>query len=375
MAEAKPARRRSSQELKFDLSHVRTREPVKQHAWKNGADPGVDAEPGSFAARVESKRVDLVALVKEGIPPRAYHAHSDGMFVKGKRHLIAAPAKTGKSIVCLAHWTRLALAGERIVVLDRENGADVYAERLAAIMDAWGLTKAKRSLVQKNLIYVDYPVLKREDAAELVRYLRDDLAADLVCFDSQRLFLTDYGFSERDTDDYSRFMGYCVDPLHRVGITTVLIDNVGHGDDKRARGTSSKGDLNEQLFSLRVPHEFDRSRRGTAQLVLERSRFGDRGSWRMAIGAGEFGEWESDAERSEKIVASIAQTKPALKPTVYEVLRAAEGPMGLHKLLGRVRAKEVKVGRSADAKRVLSEWVADPAEPLRHVEGGYVCDQ
>jgi hypothetical protein len=341
------------------------------HDWRNGGDPAAEAEPGSFAARLPARRVDLVALVREGVPPREYHSHSAGMLVRGKRHQIAAPAKSGKSLVCLVHCTRMALAGERIVVLDRENGADEYAGRLEQIMDAWQLGEGERATVGRNLSYYEYPTLRRNDADELVAYLHDELAADLVAFDSQRMFLTDYGLAEAVADDYARFMSFAIDPLHRAGITTLILDNTGHSDTKRARGSSTKGDLNEVLFNVKEVQPFDRHTRGIVELGLERSRFGDRGSWRMAIGGGVFGEWQSDDER----VLKVAAAKPEFKEVVYRTLRAAGGrAMGQHKLARAVRDAGVPISNT-NAGQLFRQWAADSNEPLRHSGEGYVVDQ
>ena len=67
--------------------------------------------------------------------------------------------------MCLVHSVRMALAGERIVVLDRENGADEYADRLAQIMNSWKLTEAQRSTLDATSYY-EYPTLKPNDAAD-----------------------------------------------------------------------------------------------------------------------------------------------------------------------------------------------------------------
>ena len=348
-AERKPARRRKrGQIVRYDVSHVPPVEPTRLRAWRNGAEADSELEPGSFAMRVESKRVDLVALIKEGIPPREYHAHSAGMFVRGKRHLLAAPAKTGKSLACQVHWTRMALAGERVAILDRENGADVYAERLELIMDAWKLSLEQRAAISRDLVYIEYPTLRRHDGDDLIRYFAHELAAGLVVFDSQRMFLTDYGLSEKDTDDYALFMAYAIDPLHRAGITTVILDNTGHGNKTRGRGTSSKGDLNEVLFHLDTVQPFDRSTRGSVRLVLDFSRLGDRGEWTMHLGGGLFGEWQSSAARLEKIEID----KPEFKTAVYDALKAAGRPLGQDKLLAAVRERGVRV-KTTTARALL----------------------
>ena len=186
--------------------------------------------PGSFAARVTARELDLVQLIDKGIPPLEYLPASDEMLRRGKRHYVAAPAKEGKSIAVLAHLVDMVIAGAKVVVLDRENGSETYAERLKDIMTARRLTPQQRQQVRKGLRYFEFPQLKHNDAEDMTALFK---VADLVVFDSQRMFLSDLGMSEDDSDDYSRFMSYVVDPLFRARIATLILDNTGHRETKR----------------------------------------------------------------------------------------------------------------------------------------------
>ena len=60
---------------------------------------------------LKATEADLPAVAKPAAPP-------------------PAPRKKGKSIAMLVHWTRMALEGATVIILDRENGADEYARRL-----------------------------------------------------------------------------------------------------------------------------------------------------------------------------------------------------------------------------------------------------
>ena len=64
---------------------------------------------------------------------------------------------------------------------------------------------------------------------------------------------------------------YAIDPLHQARITTLILDNTGHADPHRPRGTSSKRDLNEVLFELKKVRDFDRRTRGVVQLEVKKS--------------------------------------------------------------------------------------------------------
>ena len=92
-------------------------------------------------------------------------------------------------------------------------------------------------------------------------------------------------------------MGEVIDPLFQQGISTLILDNAGHSDKGRARGTSSKGDLNGRLFASKKRKEFDRDNTGEVTLEVEASRDGVPGRWTMALGGNVYGSWEEATAR------------------------------------------------------------------------------
>ena len=309
------------------------------------------AQPSGFAERVAARRVDLIARVEEGLPPVEYLRASEGILIVGKRHLIAAPRKTGKSIGMLVHWARMALADARVIVLDRENGADLYARRLHDITLAWSLRPRDKNRLRTRLEYYEFPRLRPGDGDEFCKFAT---GADVVVFDSQRMFLTDFGFDEDNADDYARFMHLAVDPLFRAGVATVILDNTGHSNKSRSRGSSAKGDLNEVLFTMETEVEFSRTRQGKLRLKLDagNSRFGNEGEWVMHIGGGAFSEW--------KRVGDERPVEPAFRKAAEAALFAA-GIAGLSqtKLLEAIKEAGVPY-----TNQVGREWLyrlaADP---------------
>lgn len=272
--------------------------------------------PGSFEERVANRRVDLVAAIEHGIKPPEFVPGSDDTLVQGARHLIAAPRKVGKSIAQQATAVRIVLAGGRVAILDRENGARIYARRLDDMMDAWGVSPADREIIRANLHYYAFPALRRED--------RDQLAEawagfDLVTFDSQRGFLTNLGMKEDSSDDYARFMDAVIDPLHQVGTATLVLHNTGHGDKGRGRGSSSQGDLHDVLLVMKKVEPYFVDTVGKIHMRVDENREGTSGSWTMEIGGGEYGRWapaspgEEHAKGSEgRKAANLAQLKQLL---------------------------------------------------------------
>lgn len=248
-------------------------------------------ERGSFEERFRSRRVDLRELLKNGVPPIEYLPASEGMYVRGKRHLMPAPRKMGKSFSTLRHSVEMVLAGARVVILDRENGAELYATRLGMITAALDLTDEQLDTLHAGLVYYEFPQIRPYDHTDLTIELAE---VDLVVFDSSRRFLADLGLDEDSSDDYARFMAAAVDPLFEAGIATLIQDNTGHQDATRSRGSSAKADLNEIQFVLEPIEPFSTNRVGKIRLRLDAgaSRFGNEGTWDMTIGAGVFGPWE-----------------------------------------------------------------------------------
>ena len=229
--------------------------------------------------------------IEDGPIPIQYLPASDGMLVKGKRHYVPSPKKTGKSLSWLRHTVDMILAAHAPLILDRENGADLYANRLALILAAERLTDEQRAQVRAGLAYYEFPKIRDHDRADLTAEMA---GADLVIFDSQRRFLSDLGLDEDSSDDYAKFAAATIDVLFEAGIATLIQDNTGHQDQTRGRGTSAKADLNEVSFVLETVEAFSEARVGKIRLRLEPggSRFGNEGTWDMTIGAGVFGPWE-----------------------------------------------------------------------------------
>jgi hypothetical protein len=257
-------------------------------------EPVPDEEPpaGTFAARFLSKQVDYNKIIREGIPEREWHANHRGILAKRKRYLIAAPTKVGKSLSLQAQFVDMALNGERIMDVDKENGVEEWSRRMQDIYRAYDLTDEERDIVGRNLLYFGYPTLRDGDGRNLVD-LCGDLAIDIVCFDSQRKVLSDLGLHEDVSDDYSHFVNDLIDPLWLSGVTTIILDNTGHRNLNRPRATSSKIDLPDVVFSMTTLAEFDQDRVGKVQLKTEHSRIGNWGIWTMVIGGGTFEPWKS----------------------------------------------------------------------------------
>jgi hypothetical protein len=102
--------------------------------------------------------------------------------------------------------------------------------------------------------------------------------------------LSALGLAEDANDDYATFMGRMIMPLSKAGKTTAVLDNCGHEGD-HPRGASAKRDLNEVLFSLTAPDEFDLETRGRLIWRPTRQRFAGATpkALEQRLGGGEYG--------------------------------------------------------------------------------------
>jgi AAA domain len=298
-------------------------------------------------------------LIGQGIPPVKYLPASDGMLVRGKRHLLAAPGKTGKSIAMLAHSVDMVLAGATVVILDRENGKDEYARRLRDIIEARELGDKAVAQIRERLVYVEFPRFQAGDGEKAAEQIYD-WSADLVLFGAQRMFLSDLGLDEDNSDDYAGFIIELIEPLSQAGIATLILDNTGHADANRSRGTSAKGDLNEVLFTVEVVAPFAREKPGALTLKLEpgQSRFGNTGEWSMKLGGGDFGSWEPLG-----VVPAVADADDVARDLVLDHVRDNPGT-SWHRVRASCR------GQGAGTKRLEAAKVQLISEgDLRMVKG------
>lgn len=276
--------------------------PPPEHEEPHEAEPssnGAGRQHGDdLATRLEASRVDLVARASEVPQEPEYVPAMHGMLPVGARVECAAPAKAGKSLAWLVASVDIVLGGGRVVVLDRENGADEYARRLADIMAARHIQPDERRALSERLQYHAWPTLTLADGPNLAGALG---RADLVIFDSSRKHLSALRLEENKSDDFSRFSDSLLDPLARAGIACVVLDNTGWDEQGRPRGSSSKVDLVDIVFILEQVLPFDRKRRGRIRLRRTHARLGSIGdAWHMDIGGGTYSSWTGEDRDDER---------------------------------------------------------------------------
>jgi hypothetical protein len=207
-----------------------------------------------------------------------------------------------------------------VVIVDVENGSDEYARRLEDVLKT--RDEAAVTACEERLRYYEFPTLKLDWTPE--EWARSIDGADLVVFDSSRMALSSVGLSEDANDDYAKFVGALVVPLARANSTTLILDNVGHGDGGHPRGASAKGDLNEMVWELTAPEPFDQDTAGKVVWRLRRQRFsGAPRAMEQVLGGGAF-ELPKPVDRDQE-----GESKP-FRPThlMEHASKVVEGEPG-----------------------------------------------
>lgn len=315
------------------------------------------ASCSASASELEHSWVDLIALRRAGLPERQYVLGAHGLLPKAKRIHVAAERKTGKSLALgIVVPLEVVAAGGTVFVLDRENGADEYARRLDDVLAARGADAAFEEVVRARYRYHAWPSLKLE-WGKTSSYAAAFEGADLVIFDSSRTFLTSVGLDEDSSDDYSAFVEALIDPLMRSGATTLILDNTGHSETTRARGTSAKGDLADIALSMRTINGFSPTQSGRLGLRCEASRIGELGgaSWQMSLGDGSFGLFE-------RIGTGPTEAREDLRDATVRVLvDALPRPLGQTKIAAAIRAlPAAPTFRNQALRDALRAWSSDP---------------
>ena len=214
---------------------------------------------------------DLAAAMRGGRPARDMVAGSNGLVARGIAHTLFGARGCGKSFVMAVLGASMAHAGERVLVLDRENGDSVAAERFSCILDAhpdWEHVVDDGHFVGKH-----YPTLDpRWNGADVAEALD---GFTVVMLDSTREFLGQLGGGNNDDDAVTLLWNTAVTPLLRRGVAVVLADNTGHKHPGRPKGAGGKMDAAPQIYRVEPVAEFNPTLTGEVRLTCTRSRFGD----------------------------------------------------------------------------------------------------
>ena len=143
-----------------------------------------------------------------------------------------------------------------------------------------------------------------------------------------------------------------------------MLDNVGHDEPDRPRGSSAKLDAFPQAFKVHKTAPFSQIEQGAVEVTCHRSRLGDAGrAWTMPIGNGRY---EPPHERSESPSAQRARRaregKEAFRRACVKALEE-HSPLGRDALLKAAREAGAK-GKSETMRNWLAKSWGDPASGL-----------
>jgi len=118
-----------------------------------------------------------------------------------------------------------------------------------------------------------------------------------------------------------------VDRAAVEGVATLILDNAGHEEKQRPRGTSAKADLNEVVFVLRTTRPFDRTTTGELAGTRTHSRFSEiEPAFRMTLGGGVYDPPTAGRPASDPIETAVIQAvedQPGM--TTTEVVKRVTG--------------------------------------------------
>lgn len=187
----------------------------------------------------------------------------DGMLLKGKVHQVFGAAGKGKS--WMASWAvaQLVRNGEKVILLDKENGQRIMVERL-------GLLGAKEDQLKQHLEYYPNPssMPATKEAGRTFASLIKGHAPSLIIFDSWITFLANAGLDENVSGDIARWMEIYTHSAREMGTAVLLLDHVPK-DGSTARGSYRKMEEVDVQWELKGS-SFSRDK--TAKLVLKKHK-------------------------------------------------------------------------------------------------------
>ena len=211
------------------------------------------------------ERVFIGKLITEGIEPPT-HLEPD-VLICGAVHWFHGTADTGKTWLAAYMAKHRVEAGENVLIWDKENGPEIYGERLEAL-------GCDPQTIDRHLFYHGEPNLRlEEDVLEAYTMRLEEVDPVLVIFDSARGFLTTAGLEENSNDDLDKWYEGILKPVRNKKMAAMILDH-DPKDGTSARGAGRKKDLCDVMWAVKCPYPFNEDSVGAVRLVLEKGRRG-----------------------------------------------------------------------------------------------------
>lgn len=251
--------------------------------------------------RLLDSRILLGDVIMNGTEPP--EELEPGVLLKGKVHSIYAPPGAGKTMLMLWLVKRCVHRGEKVLLLDSENGYRIISERLTDM----GVDGEK---IDEHLVYLDTPSLAIPGQPDYLALL-DEVEPALVVFDSLISFLAGSGCEENSATDIAAWAVAFCHPARNRNISVLLLDHVPH-EGAHARGSTRKKDEVDVQWSLKQTQPFDRESVG--ELVMFREK--DREAWlppsvKFSVGGSQ------DGFIFEKSAGTVVEPRPDGNLTPY----------------------------------------------------------
>lgn len=264
---------RSGSENRLSL----VREIERQAAAREARQLMREIELAGGSASIDAESLELVW--QELVPPDSL-LRTDGVGLLqtgGISHVLFGDAGSGKTMLALKKAIEQTRLGRDVVWLDYEMGRKRLTNWLLRLgMDKYGASR----LHVLDFVGQDGSL---GDAFKAVERLQERLKGegrsiswlvmDSLSRATSRLDQETFG-GENDSSSFIQIVDSFVGRLSAEGVSTLMIDHVGHGDKTRQRGTSAKLQQTDVAYSFEVAVPWSRDAEGAVKLTCRKMRDG-----------------------------------------------------------------------------------------------------
>lgn len=312
-----------------------------------------------------AQSVSLATLLRDGVPPPSFldaPTFGDRLFYAEHLFLFAGHKKAGKSWAMALLARDCIVAGRPVVYVDNENGAELFAERLALIGVTW-----KQAA---DLHYVPFPDLGRPaDLRAEFDAIAQALPGSLVVLDSLRTFMARFGLNPEKNVEVEQMLGPIMASVKggesgkriTVGIIDHANRNTRETDAYVASGAAAKAQAVDVVYFFDKIEPFNRDQQGVVKIAVKDDRRGlldfER-FYRMG------GQGEGQPLFFEPASKTEVGTSGRILLDVRQFIMDATGPLTKTAIRNNVK------GDSSAIDRAIDTLVSTPSEPVWSVMQG-----